>query len=335
MSDRNNQNENQKDNDYNVDNTESHEIQDQEEHSLYSDQNINVQNPEITEAEENSNSPNQNLNLNAIQINYTQQNVENQPIEPGPLQLSNNQNPEQNHDQKVNTPNLKLQNVKTQSIDHEPKKIFQVIKKEQEKEQEESFQQELYSDIQNKNNCNKENDYLGMEDQEMNEEKKVIIEENQNDANTENINEDHEPQEPPPNEIASEMDENTNEADNNNGLVQTINNFEENMEIEENEKTNDKTITENRSEEPGNSNVTDNIDNNNNNNIHIPRQSWGNVLSQESIIFGNSSNNMDYDDQDERLNENIELPQFNIIRIEYDQNDPNNALNTYGSRRNH
>ena len=131
------------------------------------------------------------------------------------------------------------------------------------------------------------------------------------------------------------MDEEINEADNNNGLVQTINNFEENMEIEENEKTNDKTITENRSEEPGNSNVTDNIDNNINNNIHIPIQSWDNVLSQESINFGNSSNNMDYDDQDERLNENIELPQINIIRIEYDQNDPNNALNTHGSRRNH
>ena len=333
MSDRNNQNENQKDNDYNADNTESHEIQDQEEHSLYSDQNINDQYPEITEAEENSNSPSQNLNLNAIQINYTQQNVENQPIEPGPLQLSNNQNPEQNHDQKVNMTNFKQQNVKTQSIDHEPKKIFQVIKKEQEKEQEESFQQEFYSDIQNKNNCNKENDYLGMEDQEM--EKKVIIEENQNDANTENLNEAHVPQEPPQNEIASKMDEEINEADNNNGLVQTINNFEENMEIEENEKTNDKTITENRSEEPGNSNVTDNIDNNINNNIHIPIQSWDNVLSQESINFGNSSNNMDYDDQDERLNENIELPQINIIRIEYDQNDPNNALNTHGSRRNH
>ena len=333
MSDRNNQNENQKDNDYNADNTESHEIQDQEEHSLYSDQNINDQYPEITEAEENSNSPSQNLNLNAIQINYTQQNVENQPIEPGPLQLSNNQNPEQNHDQKVNMTNFKQQNVKTQSIDHEPKKIFQVIKKEQEKEQEESFQQEFYSDIQNKNNCNKENDYLGMEDQEM--EKKVIIEENQNDANTENLNEAHVPQEPPQNEIASKMDEEINEADNNNGLVQTINNFEENMEIEENEKTNDKTITENRSEEPGNSNVTDNIDNNINNNIHIPIQSWDNVLSQESINFGNSSNNMDYDDQDERLNENIELPQINIIRIEYDQNDPNNALNTHGSRKNH
>ena len=333
MSDRNNQNENQKDNDYNADNTESHEIQDQEEHSLYSDQNINDQYPEITEAEENSNSPSQNLNLNAIQINYTQQNVENQPIEPGPLQLSNNQNPEQNHDQKVNMTNFKQQNVKTQSIDHEPKKIFQVIKKEQEKEQEESFQQEFYSDIQNKNNCNKENDYLGMEDQEM--EKKVIIEENQNDANTENLNEAHVPQEPPQNEIASKMDEEINEADNNNGLVQTINNFEENMEIEENEKTNDKTITENRSEEPGNSNVTDNIDNNINNNIHIPIQSWDNVLSQESINFGNSSNNMNYDDQDERLNENIELPQINIIRIEYDQNDPNNALNTHGSRRNH
>ena len=329
MSDRNNQNENQKDNDYNADDTESHEIQDQEEHSLYSDQNINDQYPEITEAEENSNSPSQNLNLNAIQINYTQQNVENQPIEPGPLQLSNNQNPEQNHDQKVNMTNFKQQNVKTQSIDHEPKKIFQVIKKEQEKEQEESFQQEFYSDIQNKNNCNKENDYLGMEDQEM--EKKVIIEENQNDANTENLNEAHVPQEPPQNEIASKMDEEINEADNNNGLVQTINNFEENMEIEENEKTNDKTITENRSEEPGNSNITDNI----NNNIHIPIQSWDNVLSQESINFGNSSNNMDYDDQDERLNENIELPQINIIRIEYDQNDPNNALNTHGSRRNH
>jgi hypothetical protein len=329
MSDRNNQNENQKDNDYNADDTESHEIQDQEEHSLYSDQNINDPNPEITEAEENSNSPNQNLNLNAIQINYTQQNVENQPIEPGPLQLSNNQNPEQNHDQKVNMTNFKQQNVKTQSIDHEPKKIFQVIKKEQEKEQEESFQQELYSDIQNKNNCNKENDYLGMGDQEMNEEKKVIIEENQNDANTENINEDHKPQEPPQNEIASEMDEEINEG---NDLVQTLNN---DMELEENENTNDETITVKRSEESGNSNVTDNIDNNNNNNIHIPRQSWGNVLSQESIIFGNSSNNMDYDDQDERLNENIELPQFNIIRIEYDQNDPNNALNTYGSRRNH
>ena len=333
MSDRNNQNENQKDNDYNADDTESHEIQDQEEHSLYSDQNINDQYPEITEAEENSNSPSQNLNLNAIQINYTQQNVENQPIEPGPLQLSNNQNPEQNHDQKVNMTNFKQQNVKTQSIDHEPKKIFQVIKKEQEKEQEESFQQEFYSDIQNKNNCNKENDYLGMEDQEM--EKKVIIEENQNDANTENLNEAHVPQEPPQNEIASKMDEEINEADNNNGLVQTINNFEENMEIEENEKTNDKTITENRSEEPGNSNVTDNIDNNINNNIHIPIQSWDNVLSQESINFGNSSNNMDYDDQDERLNENIELPQINIIRIEYVQNDPNNALNTHGSRRNH
>ena len=333
MSDRNNQNENQKDNDYNADDTESHEIQDQEEHSLYSDQNINDQYPEITEAEENSNSPSQNLNLNAIQINYTQQNVEYQPIEPGPLQLSNNQNPEQNHDQKVNMTNFKQQNVKTQSIDHEPKKIFQVIKKEQEKEQEESFQQEFYSDIQNKNNCNKENDYLGMEDQEM--EKKVIIEENQNDANTENLNEAHVPQEPPQNEIASKMDEEINEADNNNGLVQTINNFEENMEIEENEKTNDKTITENRSEEPGNSNVTDNIDNNINNNIHIPIQSWDNVLSQESINFGNSSNNMDYDDQDERLNENIELPQINIIRIEYDQNDPNNALNTHGSRRNH
>lgn len=329
MSDRNNPNENQKDKDYNEDDTESHEIQDQEEHSLYSDQNINDQYPEITEAEENSNSPSQNLNLNAIQINYTQQNVENQPIEPGPLQLSNNQNPEQNHDQKVNMTNFKQQNVKTQSIDHEPKKIFQVIKKEQEKEQEESFQQEFYSDIQNKNNCNKENDYLGMEDQEM--EKKVIIEENQNDANTENLNEAHVPQEPPQNEIASKMDEEINEADNNNGLVQTINNFEENMEIEENEKTNDKTITENRSEEPGNSNVTDNIDNN----IHIPIQSWDNVLSQESINFGNSSNNMDYDDQDERLNENIELPQINIIRIEYDQNDPNNALNTHGSRRNH
>lgn len=333
MSDRNNPNENQKDKDYNEDDTESHEIQDQEEHSLYSDQNINDQYPEITEAEENSNSPSQNLNLNAIQINYTQQNVENQPIEPGPLQLSNNQNPEQNHDQKVNMTNFKQQNVKTQSIDHEPKKIFQVIKKEQEKEQEESFQQEFYSDIQNKNNCNKENDYLGMEDQEM--EKKVIIEENQNDANTENLNEAHVPQEPPQNEIASKMDEEINEADNNNGLVQTINNFEENMEIEENEKTNDKTITENRSEEPGNSNVTDNIDNNINNNIHIPIQSWDNVLSQESINFGNSSNNMDYDDQDERLNENIELPQINIIRIEYDQNDPNNALNTHGSRRNH
>lgn len=333
MSDRNNPNENQKDKDYNEDDTESHEIQDQEEHSLYSDQNINDQYPEITEAEENSNSPSQNLNLNAIQINYTQQNVENQPIEPGPLQLSNNQNPEQNHDQKVNMTNFKQQNVKTQSIDHEPKKIFQVIKKEQEKEQEESFQQEFYSDIQNKNNCNKENDYLGMEDQEM--EKKVIIEENQNDANTENLNEAHVPQEPPQNEIASKMDEEINEADNNNGLVQTINNFEENMEIEENEKTNDKTITENRSEEPGNSNVTDNIDNNINNNIHIPIQSWDNVLSQESINFGNSSNNMDYDDQDERLNENIELPQINIIRIEYDQNDPNNALNTLGSRRNH
>ena len=329
MSDRNNPNENQKDKDYNEDDTESHEIQDQEEHSLYSDQNINDQYPEITEAEENSNSPSQNLNLNAIQINYTQQNVENQPIEPGPLQLSNNQNPEQNHDQKVNMTNFKQQNVKTQSIDHEPKKIFQVIKKEQEKEQEESFQQEFYSDIQNKNNCNKENDYLGMEDQEM--EKKVIIEENQNDANTENLNEAHVPQEPPQNEIASKMDEEINEADNNNGLVQTINNFEENMEIEENEKTNDKTITENRSEEPGNSNVTDNIDNN----IHIPIQSWDNVLSQESINFGNSSNNMNYDDQDERLNENIELPQINIIRIEYDQNDPNNALNTHGSRRNH
>ena len=333
MSDRNNPNENQKDKDYNEDDTESHEIQDQEEHSLYSDQNINDQYPEITEAEENSNSPSQNLNLNAIQINYTQQNVENQPIEPGPLQLSNNQNPEQNHDQKVNMTNFKQQNVKTQSIDHEPKKIFQVIKKEQEKEQEESFQQEFYSDIQNKNNCNKENDYLGMEDQEM--EKKVIIEENQNDANTENLNEAHVPQEPPQNEIASKMDEEINEADNNNGLVQTINNFEENMEIEENEKTNDKTITENRSEEPGNSNVTDNIDNNINNNIHIPIQSWDNVLSQESINFGNSSNNMDYDDQDERLNENIELPQINIIRIEYVQNDPNNALNTHGSRRNH
>ena len=333
MSDRNNPNENQKDKDYNEDDTESHEIQDQEEHSLYSDQNINDQYPEITEAEENSNSPSQNLNLNAIQINYTQQNVENQPIEPGPLQLSNNQNPEQNHDQKVNMTNFKQQNVKTQSIDHEPKKIFQVIKKEQEKEQEESFQQEFYSDIQNKNNCNKENDYLGMEDQEM--EKKVIIEENQNDANTENLNEAHVPQEPPQNEIASKMDEEINEADNNNGLVQTINNFEENMEIEENEKTNDKTITENRSEEPGNSNVTDNIDNNINNNIHIPKQPWDNVLSQESINFGNSSNNMDYDDQDERLNENIELPQINIIRIEYDQNDPNNALNTHGSRRNH
>ena len=205
MSDRNNPNENQKDKDYNEDDTESHEIQDQEEHSLYSDQNINDQYPEITEAEENSNSPSQNLNLNAIQINYTQQNVENQPIEPGPLQLSNNQNPEQNHDQKVNMTNFKQQNVKTQSIDHEPKKIFQVIKKEQEKEQEESFQQEFYSDIQNKNNCNKENDYLGMEDQEM--EKKVIIEENQNDANTENLNEAHVPQEPPQNEIASKMDE--------------------------------------------------------------------------------------------------------------------------------
>ena len=335
MSDRNNQNENQKDNDYNADDTESHEIQDQEEHSLYSDQNINDPNPEITEAEENSSSPNQNLNLNAIQINYTQQNVENQPIEPGPLQLSNNQNPEQNYDQKVNMTNFKQQNVKTQSIDHEPKKIFQVIKKEQEKEQEESFQQEFYSDIQNKNNCNKENDYLGMDDQEMKEEKKVIIEENQNDANTENLNEAHVPQEPPQNEIASEMDEKTNEAVNNNGLVQTLNNFEENMELEENEKTNDETITENRAEESGNSNVMVDIDNYINNNIHIPKQPWDNVLSQESIIFGNSSNNMNYDDQDERFNGNIEPYQINIIRIEHDQNDPNNALNTFGSRRNH
>ena len=44
---------------------------------------------------------------------------------------------------------------------------------------------------------------------------------------------------------------------------------------------------------------------------------------------------MNYDDQDERFNGNIEPYQINIIRIEHDQNDPNNALNTFGSRRNH
>ena len=187
----------------------------------------------------------------------------------------------------------------------------------------ESPQQELYLDIQKKNTCNFENNPLIMVDQEMKEEKKVTTEENQNDANTENINEDHEPQEPPQNEIASQMNEEINEG---NDLVQALN---DDMELEENENTNDETNTVKRSEESGNSNVTDNIDNNINNNIHIPIQSWDNVLSQESIIFGNSSNNMNYDDQDERLNGNIEIPQINIIRLENDQNDSNNDWNTH------
>ena len=109
--------------------------------------------------------------------------------------------------------------------------------------------------------------------------------------------------------------------------MQTLNNAEENMPLEEPEPINNETSTINTSEVSGNSNSISNYyqsaeeNNNNNNNITIPIQSSDHVFSYESFMFNNSSNNMEnYNDDDERLSGNIEI-QSNIIRLEYDQYD--------------
>ena len=330
MDKRYSQNEELNEDDNLEENLNSHDMQDQRVPNLNLGENINNQIPENTEETEHSNTPNQNPNQN----DYTQQNVENQSMNPSPQplplnqSLPINQNPEQKKDKQVFSIKIIQQNVESQTINPQPKKQIQTKRQEQ-KEENELNQSSLFDKFY-PNTCNLELPQTDKaEDEEMKVEKKDMDEENQNDANTENIQEPHESHDPPPqNENDSEMFEEINEDNNNaNGLVQTLNNAEENMPLEEPEQINNETSTINTSEVSGNSNSISNYyqsaeeNNNNNNNITIPIQSYDHVLSYESFMFNNSSNNMEnYNDDDERFSGNIEI-QSNIIRLEYDQYD--------------
>ena len=283
-------------------NLNSHDMQDQRVPNLNLGENINNQIPENTEETEHSNTPNQNPNQN----DYTQQNVENQSMNPSPQplplnqSLPINQNPEQKKDKQVFSIKIIQQNVESQTINQQPKKQIQTKRQEQ-KEENELNQSSLFDKFY-PNTCNLELPQTDKaEDEEMKVEKKDMDEENQNDANTENIQEPHESHDPSPqNENNSEMFEEINEDNNNaNGLVQTLNNAEENMPLEEPEQINNETSTINTSEVSGNSNSISNYyqsaeeNNNNNNNITIPIQSYDHVFSHESSTFNNSSNNME------------------------------------------
>ena len=298
MDKRYSQNEELNEDDNLEENLNSHDMQDQRVPNLNLGENINNQIPENTEETEHSNTPNQNPNQN----DYTQQNVENQSMNPSPQplplnqSLPINQNPEQKKDKQVFSIKIIQQNVESQTINPQPKKQIQTKRQEQ-KEENELNQSSLFDKFY-PNTCNLELPQTDKaEDEEMKVEKKDMDEENQNDANTENIQEPHESQETPPqNENDSEMFEEINEDNNNaNGLVQTLNNAEENMPLEEPEQINNETSTINTSEVSGNSNSISNYyqsaeeNNNNNNNITIPIQSYNHVFSYESFMFNNSS----------------------------------------------
>ena len=178
MDKRYSQNEELNEDDNLEENLNSHDMQDQRVPNLNLGENINNQIPENTEETEHSNTPNQNPNQN----DYTQQNVENQSMNPcpQPLPLNQslpiNQNPEQKKDKQVFSIKIIQQNVESQTINPQPKKQIQTKRQEQ-KEENELNQSSLFDKFY-PNTCNLELPQTDKaEDEEMKVEKKDMDEE--------------------------------------------------------------------------------------------------------------------------------------------------------------